>query len=90
MPTRRFAATACALASALVFTACASRLARDHTRSEEWSVTDPGWGKSPYWYTDVVDVGFRVVREFDGTSSDRNTWATPQDGVPQPDAEKAG
>lgn len=48
--------------------------ARDYTRSEEWSVTDPRWQKSPYWYTDVADVGFRVVREFEGASSGPNTW----------------
>jgi sulfatase modifying factor 1 len=47
--------------------------ARDYTRSEAWSVTDPRWEKSPYWYTDVLDVGFRVVRELEGTSSGRNT-----------------
>jgi formylglycine-generating enzyme required for sulfatase activity len=47
--------------------------ARGYTRSEAWSVTDPRWEKSPYWYTDVADIGFRVVREFEGTSSGSHT-----------------
>jgi formylglycine-generating enzyme required for sulfatase activity len=51
--------------------------ARDYTRSEEWSVTDPRWDKSPYWYTDVSDVGFRVVREFESTSNGSKPLGTP-------------
>jgi formylglycine-generating enzyme required for sulfatase activity len=40
--------------------------ARDHTRSDEWLLTDPQSPKSIWWYSDCTDVGFRVVREFDG------------------------
>jgi len=42
--------------------------ARDHTREEEWLLTDPQSPKSIWWYSDVTDVGFRVVREYDGGS----------------------
>jgi formylglycine-generating enzyme required for sulfatase activity len=64
--------------------------ARDYTRSDEWSVTDPRWQKSPYWYTDVADVGFRVVRQFEGTNSGPNTWGARQSDFRQPNARKAG
>lgn len=37
--------------------------ARDHTREEEWLLTDPQLPKSLWWYSDCNDVGFRVVRE---------------------------
>ena len=37
--------------------------ARDHTREEDWLMTDPQSPKSIWWYSDVTDVGFRVVRE---------------------------
>jgi formylglycine-generating enzyme required for sulfatase activity len=39
--------------------------ARDHTREEDWLLTDPQSPKSIWWYSDVTDVGFRVVRELD-------------------------
>ena len=39
--------------------------ARDHTRNDDWLVTDPQEPKSIWWYSDVTDVGFRVVREYD-------------------------
>lgn len=37
--------------------------ARDHTRQDEWSRTDPQFPKNAWWYTDADDVGFRLVRE---------------------------
>jgi sulfatase modifying factor 1 len=37
--------------------------ARDRTRTEDWLVTDPQNPKSIWWYSDCIDVGFRVVRE---------------------------
>jgi formylglycine-generating enzyme required for sulfatase activity len=40
--------------------------ARDHTRTDEWMITDPQSPKSIWWYSDCADVGFRVVREYDG------------------------
>ena len=39
--------------------------ARDHTREEDWLLTDPQSPKSIWWYSDCTDVGFRVVREYD-------------------------
>jgi formylglycine-generating enzyme required for sulfatase activity len=39
--------------------------ARDFTKSKAWLVTDPQMPKSIWWYSDVVDVGFRVVCEAD-------------------------
>jgi len=54
--------------------------ARDHTREEDWLVTDPQSPKSIWWYSDVTDVGFRVVREVGGG---------PQT-VPNPPAEETG
>ena len=39
--------------------------ARDHTREEDWLLTDPQSPKSVWWYSDCTDVGFRVVREYD-------------------------
>ena len=45
--------------------------ARDHTREEDWLLTDPQSPKSIWWYSDVTDVGFRVVREFDGVQPAR-------------------
>lgn len=41
--------------------------ARDHTRTAEWLVTDPQMPKSVWWYSDVQDVGFRVVCEVEET-----------------------
>ncbi len=37
--------------------------ARDRTRSEACRMTDPQAPKSIWWYSDCIDVGFRVVRE---------------------------
>ncbi|MCX6302890.1 MAG: SUMF1/EgtB/PvdO family nonheme iron enzyme, partial [Bacteroidia bacterium] len=39
--------------------------ARDFTRTKEWLVTDPQMPKSIWWYSDCIDVGFRVVCEVD-------------------------
>ncbi len=39
--------------------------ARDHTREDDWLLTDPQSPKSIWWYSDCTDVGFRVVREYD-------------------------
>jgi formylglycine-generating enzyme required for sulfatase activity/nitrate/TMAO reductase-like tetraheme cytochrome c subunit len=41
--------------------------ARDHTREEDWLLTDPQSPKSIWWYSDCTDVGFRVVREYDAS-----------------------
>ena len=41
--------------------------ARDHTNEDDWLLTDPQSPKSIWWYSDCTDVGFRVVREFEGT-----------------------
>jgi sulfatase modifying factor 1 len=41
--------------------------ARDYTRTKEWLVTDPQMPKSIWWYSDCIDVGFRVVCEADST-----------------------
>ncbi|MBN1996953.1 SUMF1/EgtB/PvdO family nonheme iron enzyme [candidate division KSB1 bacterium] len=35
--------------------------ARDYTRHDRWLMTDPQIPKSLWWYSDVMDVGFRVV-----------------------------
>lgn len=35
--------------------------ARDFTKTKAWLVTDPQIPKSIWWYSDVIDVGFRVV-----------------------------
>lgn len=37
---------------------------RSHTRHDQWLRTDPQIPKSIWWYSDVVDVGFRVVMEW--------------------------
>lgn len=37
--------------------------ARDYTKTKEWLVTDPQMPKSVWWYSDCVDIGFRVVCE---------------------------
>ena len=39
--------------------------ARDFTKSQAWLVTDPQMPKSIWWYSDCVDIGFRVVCEAD-------------------------
>jgi sulfatase modifying factor 1 len=40
---------------------------RDFTKTRAWLVTDPQMPKSIWWYSDVIDVGFRVVCEADST-----------------------
>ncbi|HDL19194.1 MAG TPA: hypothetical protein ENH29_09075 [Bacteroidetes bacterium] len=40
--------------------------ARDYTRHDDWLVTDPQIPKSIWWYSDCIDVGFRVVCEYEG------------------------
>ena len=40
---------------------------RDFTKSRAWLVTDPQMPKSIWWYSDCIDVGFRVVCEPDST-----------------------
>jgi len=39
--------------------------ARDFTKTKAWLVTDPQMPKSIWWYSDCIDVGFRVVCESD-------------------------
>ncbi|HRR25241.1 MAG TPA: SUMF1/EgtB/PvdO family nonheme iron enzyme [Acidobacteriota bacterium] len=39
--------------------------ARDHTQHDAWLRTDPQTPKSIWWYSDVRDVGFRIVRELE-------------------------
>jgi formylglycine-generating enzyme required for sulfatase activity len=39
--------------------------ARDYTKTKNWLVTDPQMPKSIWWYSDCIDVGFRVVCETD-------------------------
>jgi formylglycine-generating enzyme len=39
--------------------------ARDFTKTKAWLVTDPQIPKSVWWYSDCIDVGFRVVCETD-------------------------
>jgi formylglycine-generating enzyme required for sulfatase activity len=41
--------------------------ARDFTKTRAWLVTDPQMPKSIWWYSDVIDVGFRVVCEPDSS-----------------------
>lgn len=41
--------------------------ARDFTKTKAWLVTDPQMPKSIWWYSDVIDVGFRVVCESDSS-----------------------
>jgi len=43
--------------------------ARDHTRHDAWLLTDPQMPKSIWWYSDCIDVGFRVVCEFTGNDA---------------------
>jgi formylglycine-generating enzyme required for sulfatase activity len=40
---------------------------RDFTRTKAWLVTDPQMPKSIWWYSDCIDVGFRVVCEADSS-----------------------
>lgn len=37
--------------------------ARDYTKTKAWLVTDPQMPKSIWWYSDCIDIGFRVVCE---------------------------
>jgi len=41
--------------------------ARDFTKTKAWLVTDPQMPKSAWWYSDCIDVGFRVVCEADSS-----------------------
>jgi formylglycine-generating enzyme len=41
--------------------------ARDFTKTKAWLVTDPQMPKSIWWYSDCIDVGFRVVCEADSS-----------------------
>jgi len=41
--------------------------ARDFTKTRAWLVTDPQMPKSIWWYSDCIDVGFRVVCEADSS-----------------------
>ena len=41
--------------------------ARDYTKTKAWLVTDPQMPKSVWWYSDCIDIGFRVVCEADET-----------------------
>ena len=41
--------------------------ARDFTKTKAWLVTDPQMPKSIWWYSDCINVGFRVVLEADTT-----------------------
>ena len=41
---------------------------RDFTKTKAWLVTDPQMPKSIWWYSDCIDVGFRVVCEADSIS----------------------
>lgn len=45
--------------------------ARDFTKTRAWLVTDPQMPKSIWWYSDCIDVGFRVVCEADSTVGSR-------------------
>jgi formylglycine-generating enzyme len=40
---------------------------RDFTRTKAWLMTDPQMPKSIWWYSDCIDVGFRVVCEADSS-----------------------
>ncbi len=40
---------------------------RDFTKTKAWLVTDPQIPKSIWWYSDCIDVGFRVVCESDSS-----------------------
>jgi formylglycine-generating enzyme required for sulfatase activity len=42
--------------------------ARDFTKTRDWLVTDPQMPKSIWWYSDCIDVGFRVVCEADSAA----------------------
>jgi len=38
--------------------------ARNYTRQDKWQMSDPLVPKSVWWYTDIREVGFRVVCEW--------------------------
>jgi len=40
--------------------------ARGRTHHDAWLITDPHKPKSKWWYSDCMEVGFRVVREYQG------------------------
>jgi sulfatase modifying factor 1 len=40
---------------------------RDFTKTKAWLVTDPQMPKSIWWYSDCIDVGFRVICEPDSS-----------------------
>jgi formylglycine-generating enzyme required for sulfatase activity/nitrate/TMAO reductase-like tetraheme cytochrome c subunit len=42
--------------------------ARDFTKTKAWLVTDPQMPKSIWWYSDCIDVGFRIVCEADSVT----------------------
>jgi formylglycine-generating enzyme required for sulfatase activity/nitrate/TMAO reductase-like tetraheme cytochrome c subunit len=55
--------------------------ARDHTRKDACLRTDPQNPKSLWWYSDCKDIGFRVVREFEGgETEERSGWTEEQSG----------
>ena len=47
--------------------------ARDFTKTKAWLVTDPQMPKSIWWYSDCIDVGFRVVCETDTSAGEIDT-----------------
>jgi len=53
--------------------------ARDHTRHDQWLLTDPQVPKSIWWYSDCIDVGFRVVREWRPRTGTPQERAAPKD-----------
>ncbi len=44
---------------------------RDYTKTKAWLATDPQIPKSIWWYSDCIDVGFRVVCEVDSTLAEK-------------------
>jgi len=45
---------------------------RSRTRHDAWLLTDPQLPKSIWWYSDVFDVGFRVVMDWTGEEKNTN------------------
>jgi formylglycine-generating enzyme required for sulfatase activity len=45
--------------------------ARDRTRTDACLMTDPQIPKSQWWYSDCMDIGFRVVRELENEGEER-------------------
>jgi len=58
--------------------------ARDRTRTEDWLTTDPQSPKSVWWYSDSTDVGFRVVRRYEGEASGPGGSLRPERRTAQP------